>query len=793
VADVSTKAVWAHAPGFSLQLVGGGVAPRFELLEDADGQSHPSLSPDVLTATFPDSDEVTMRLGFKDKRPLAFNWATIVQPAERFLGWLHLLPWEHSLAFDLTCGDQLHVLRPRDLLSLTFEFENMRLHTGIQPVIAPNHFGGINNPTHPDVGDQGCPARSPHQGPNLRCRPNGGPPRVTVIFPPQHVAEEAYFRQENVTQEDVDLPDVDLRKVPLPQGTPYSPAAAKKVLDPDMGATNESFPPPPVVPPKFSCQSRMSGPSRLVFTLPEHHDDIQLKVEYLLNWSQWTPSLAPVATYAGDLAKASAAHQTPPPKPQIAEPTGLTSIELPYRLMISPNENGRWAHAPTPVDFGTDVFELWHTRLGVKIDDAKGSPIKQRHNRPTVDESATNNRSIRAVWSPDYTDLRDPRFLTSAPSPPSPFRMSLGQFDRNQIVHLTSNFNIIDAAPQHAPFLPSDVHVDQLILTSMGGWLKSYGVWDPPLSFDPATGHYGPQFTLQQWKHAATMGRDHYVRVVYKGYLLPFGHRASLVKVTERRFDQATSGDQNGKTFALLHQRMFVVVQKPRKDFPMLGQQYAGRGFPFKRIDALTLVTPDIIDPNSETTINAGLNQSLFWVIVDANRGPFPFRFRFWDYDGGVSEADVYVMFASANVAQDSSPNGASRAAGLFDASGPDAWRMSLFNGQKVAFAPSSKPGNTTYEVKDMVWRANSITSPGADVLYAHDLPCFYPSMDRADVTSSAVKRVTPQSASSQVCFFPRVSRLRFRPESEPWRGVSRVMWWKFPKSPIWRGEQQCG
>ena len=41
---------------------------------------------------------------------------------------------------------------------------------------------------------------------------------------------------------------------------------------------------------------------------------------------------------------------------------------------------------------------------------------------------------------------------------------------------------------------------------------------------------------LTEWDHLATEGRDHYVKVVYAGYLYPFGHAASLVKVTERKF-----------------------------------------------------------------------------------------------------------------------------------------------------------------------------------------------------------------------------------------------------------------
>ena len=34
------------------------------------------------------------------------------------------------------------------------------------------------------------------------------------------------------------------------------------------------------------------------------------------------------------------------------------------------------------------------------------------------------------------------------------------------------------------------------------------------------------------------MGRDTFVRVVVKGYLFPFGHQASKIVVTERRFEK---------------------------------------------------------------------------------------------------------------------------------------------------------------------------------------------------------------------------------------------------------------
>ena len=55
------------------------------------------------------------------------------------------------------------------------------------------------------------------------------------------------------------------------------------------------------------------------------------------------------------------------------------------------------------------------------------------------------------------------------------------------------------------------------------------------------------------------------MKVVYAGFLLPFGHKASLVKVTERKL-KPRAGGQPG---AYLFQRMFIIVREPRRTFEM--------------------------------------------------------------------------------------------------------------------------------------------------------------------------------------------------------------------------------
>src|SRR5439155_10153069 len=69
----------------------------------------------------------------------------------------------------------------------------------------------------------------------------------------------------------------------------------------------------------------------------------------------------------------------------------------------------------------------------------------------------------------------------------------------------------------------------------------------------------GEKLDLAEWRHVATQGRDHYVRIVYEGILFPFGHKASLVKITERKFHSSPSGSAAGSPVAYLFQRMYIV------------------------------------------------------------------------------------------------------------------------------------------------------------------------------------------------------------------------------------------
>ena len=297
----------------------------------------------------------------------------------------------------------------------------------------------------------------------------------------------------------------------------------------------------------------------------------------LLNWAARSkasfPSLrCPTPTRRTPTSRSLRSRHAPTQAPQIHQPSATeTAIEAPWRLVLSPNYSGAWAHWSTPVTL-RDRTELWHTRLAVR---------GHQGDEFTADE--TIPRRVRAVWSPDYTTGAIPHHLPPFNTEAAPFRMSLDPDDRDQIVRLSSDFTMT-IPPGHA-YPPISIPADKLYLTTLGAWIDVFGDWPDPL---PVSGN--EIFSVEQWQHRAALGRDNYVRVVYAGFLLPFGNAASLVKVTERKL-QSING---GPTTAYLRQKFFIIVRQPTMSYQSLTLMQQ-RNLPYQSITITTLVTPDVV------------------------------------------------------------------------------------------------------------------------------------------------------------------------------------------------------
>ncbi|QDQ15779.1 hypothetical protein [Streptomyces spectabilis] len=391
-----------------------------------------------------------------------------------------------------------------------------------------------------------------------------------------------------------------------------------------------------------------------------------------------------------------------------------TGIELPYRLLLSPPQGATWSHSTELADPAGRV-ELWHTRL-----------------------PATGTR---AVWT------RDPGFDPAVPHPLDPtgndFTMAMTPEDRSSVVHLSSNTQLPGG------FRPTPLTGDNLMLSGMGGWLDSLGRWDrPPDGFE-----------VTQWRHRASLGRDHYVRVMYRGRLFPFGHLADLVKVTERKFDH----DRPDRA-AYLNQKFFIMVREPVRRYGAPGDteelKRLRRLFPFTSVRLLTLVTPDLHAPRPLPGLAEALedppNKRLSFFPETDEEAPFQFQVSMTDLDGRLVEFRTPMAFVGKNLYESRADveDFVARYTPALTAPSPAPPDLSRdevkrvvadVRGQAVAYAPSHKPDDTTLSTGQLVWgAANTPASAPAGE------PLFLPTVRWARAVVPALSRFGTGSGGDQ-------------------------------------------
>jgi hypothetical protein len=371
-----------------------------------------------------------------------------------------------------------------------------------------------------------------------------------------------------------------------------------------------------------------------------------------------------------------------------------TAIEVPYEVFLAPNRFAAWCHVTRPATSAdTGHTELWHTRLGVR--GADGRPV----------DGADDRRTLRAVWTTAGMIPVTPEFGEEVVTPGHanlPYRMSLDAFDKHNVMHLSSNFRLQDPTSPKAFYEPVPLDVDLFALSSLGAWLDSRGVWD-----DLPAG-----LAVEEWRHRATLGRDHYVRVVYRGVLFPWGHRASVIKVTERQFHPDRPGNP-----AYLRQRMFLVVREPVRTYRTSGWTYQGPDaarhgeqldlmMPFTSVRITTRVSP-LLDPPEQDDI-AGKLQGCFWPNVGGQ--PFKFHLVATDVVGNEIELLMPLIFVGKeNVdppyASSIVPDQVVNAYATATWPGSTARRATVpVQGQRMAFADSAAPDDTTFAVQSLTF-----------------------------------------------------------------------------------------
>jgi hypothetical protein len=561
------------------------------------------------------------------------------------------------------------ILRPDDLLALQVEARNLKLDT-------------------------------PRRGRPRLVRENRNAPAYLVFrFPPQSITEKAYF-----------------------ETAPVSPPPSDPAPNPPLPSNSDPLDPP------GSTPQRMSGESRLVFRLPKGLNEIPYRIDALLDWSVFELVLPAAAAVTPGAAAVN-------PLP-IARPGPLeTAIEIPYRLIVSPSAMRKearpaWIHERRPVTHAGRT-ELWHTRLARSRNVRTNSSATVRQ----VSEASESNRlPVRVVWSPDY--------MGGAPLPDHsqdtvPFRAAMSARDRDQIVMLNAGFSgffVTDQSGGRNPFVPQPISASRLFLTALGGWLTSRGSWPSPVSYElplpilalPRTPAVRPvrlappveTLDLVEWSHIATQGRDQYVRIVYEGYLYPFGHRASLIKVTERKF-LSPSIQTSTSPVAYLRQRMYIVVREPEKTYVGAPYAHGAREMPLAPLVRIgDRVTPELDPP--------GYFGDSFWIKAGGQN--FQFHLSARDVSGAYVNFRAPMIFVGLS----ETDLGGVQSRYLAD----DDSRRCVVRGQNVAYADPAA-GDTVFKTTALYFDAQLSQAPPP---YA--AAPFIPKLDRASVTVPAIAQL---------------------------------------------------
>jgi hypothetical protein len=335
------------------------------------------------------------------------------------------------------------------------------------------------------------------------------------------------------------------------------------------------------------------------------------------------------------------------------------------------------------------------------------------------------------------------------------FATSLTTGDLAAIVRLSSDFSISPGR-----YIPRAIEVERLMLTSLGAWARLQSTWDYPTLDPSGLGTLGmPVFSLEQWQHIATMGRDQYVRTVKKGFLCPTGHRASYVTVTERRFEPIViPTDDPFAVFgaiAYLRQYKYIIVQEPEKDYGSLSTAYQHQGneMPLRKIRLTTLLTPkldqsvgDKFEMHQESWIRANNKDVEFGVVAE-------------DWDGRQATFSMPLMFVpfEALLNRVNNPD-ADTIEKTYREVGepvrhPERYQRP-FDSQTVAFAPSSGKSNTTQlKTEQVTFDAEFESQLNVDSLPPTYPPRFLPYVKGAKVNIPAIDQLLGRAGAVEISF----------------------------------------
>ncbi|QPC83369.1 hypothetical protein G4Y79_03030 [Phototrophicus methaneseepsis] len=268
---------------------------------------------------------------------------------------------------------------------------------------------------------------------------------------------------------------------------------------------------------------------------------------------------------------------------------------------------------------------------------------------------------------------------------------------------------------------PEPIDVEQFMLTSQGTAAKLHGQWD----VEEIPTSLGLGLDVTDWRHVATQGRDHYVRVVQLGYIYPFGHKAVKITITERKFEAPNGGNVG----AYLRQRSFIVIKERDKTYRANSFEHNGRENPFRQLIRFkTLITPKLDAIASDEYI--GVNDSgAHWIEV--GNKPFIFHLQARDVEGQLIDFHAGGIFVPHGILGTGLESPVFSALSAIYTSHPihgaTARRVKVPN-QRVAYAERNpnKDGNTLLDTEGLYFLAREANGEAR-------FP-FVPFMDVAEV-----------------------------------------------------------
>lgn len=482
-------------------------------------------------------------------------------------------------------------------------------------------------------------------------------------------------------------------------------------------------------------KAMLSGPSRLVFELPDDEDTWPLTMETLLNWKDYKPVLPKLPV--PDPSKPFTPHF-----PEIFE--GKSALEIPTGLYLSPDESGVWYNIIRSE--GQDGrFVLWHTLLGEK----------QKENEYYVPEGGTTH-------------------LITTSNQDIPFgNISLDQKDLNEIVQLTTDFsaprlpsgmgidkleewkNIVEAAGLPREYKPSPINIRRLILSSAGAWANFDATWNYPTVMDGEFG-YQPGLSLQQWQHIMTQSRDQFVKTVKKAVLCDTGHLVSIVTITERQFKPYQKPNSPMGAQAALREYKYLEIREPMKNYEALAKYYKDgrREMPFKWIKITTRTTPNV-EPSLKYPWPKNLgdpippwpigNATPFWPtevstgVDNTQREPFHFKMIAEDWDGNIVSFERPLLCVPIEEKTPTWKEIVEHYNSLEDL------RNFPLNNQPIAFAETdaNSKGKTTLETDHVKSKAQLIEGKEKEIkALPFFQPMFLPEVETAEVYIPAAEQL---------------------------------------------------